>query len=134
MKNISSPGSWCAHTPNDLLTVLSKLSFAQSRKRAVADAMRELYANALQHGAKPVKITLSLSMTDISLTVEDAGGTLDPELISRAYEEKSLQVQFDNKGAGIGLARSIRSADSAEVDVSLNHKTQLTLRWSILGC
>jgi anti-sigma regulatory factor (Ser/Thr protein kinase) len=134
MTNTPKPGSWDAETPDALLELLSELAVPPSRKRAIADAMRELYANAIQHGAQPVKVTLSFSMTDISLTVEDAGGNLNPELVSRADQEAPLQVQFDKHGAGIGLARSIRSADSVEVDIIPDRKTQVTLSWSIIGC
>ena len=122
--------NWTADAPEELLHRLRDIQIPSSRKRAIGDAMRELHSNALRHGLPPVEIRLNVSITEIRLTVVDAGGTLENDHIMHATRDDALMVDLNGPSAGVGLARSIRSADAVTHAVVPKQQTTITLVWN----
>ncbi len=94
---------------------------ATIRPNAVERAVTNLLANALQHGAAPVRVEASLgSDKSLSIAITDAGLGLDPaatETLRRPFARGD--VARSHAGTGLGLAIADRVAQS--------HNGRLTL-------
>lgn len=95
--------------------------------------VHNLVANALQHGAPPVRVTLRAERDEVVLDVANgnAGAPIAPEAMPRLFEPFGRRDGERRSGLGLGLfiTRSIAEAHGGTVDVTSSPEvTRFTVR------
>ena len=80
----------------------------------LAQVIATLLDNALMHGAGTVTIRRSQSARSVVIEVEDEGGGVPAELVSRIFE-RSVSGRPEGTGLGLSLARTMAAADGGRV-------------------
>jgi len=80
----------------------------------LAQVIATLLDNALMHGAGTVTIRSSQSARSVVIEVEDEGGGVPAELVSRIFE-RSVSGRPEGTGLGLSLARTMAAADGGRV-------------------
>jgi len=80
----------------------------------LAQVIATLLDNALMHGAGTVTIRRSQSSRSVVIEVEDEGGGVPAELVSRIFE-RSVSGRPEGTGLGLSLARTMAAADGGRV-------------------
>jgi signal transduction histidine kinase len=80
----------------------------------LAQVIATLLDNALMHGAGAVTIRRSQSARSVVIEVEDEGGGVPAELVSRIFE-RSVSGRPEGTGLGLSLARTMAAADGGRV-------------------
>jgi signal transduction histidine kinase len=80
----------------------------------LAQVIATLLDNALMHGAGTVTIRRSQSARSVVIEVEDEGGGVPAELVSRIFE-RSVSGRPEGTGLGLSLARTMAAADGGRI-------------------
>ena len=80
----------------------------------LAQVIATLLDNALMHGAGTVTIRRSQSARSVVIEVEDEGGGVPAELVSRIFA-RSVSGRPEGTGLGLSLARTMAAADGGRV-------------------
>ena len=87
--------------------------------------LSNLVANALRHGAAPVRVTADLGTTgdELQLVVEDAGGGVPEDVRARVFDEfarSERSAGMPGSGLGLAIARSFAHAHGGELLLDQN--------------
>lgn len=99
-------------------------------------AAGNLLSNAIRHTPEHGRINISLESTgqEVCICVENTGGTIPPEHLSRLFDrfyrvDPSRQYSGEGSGLGLAITRSIAVAHHGEVSVSsVGGKTAFSIR------
>jgi signal transduction histidine kinase len=80
----------------------------------LAQVIATLLDNALMHGAGTVTIRRSQSARSVVIEVEDEGGGVPADLVSRIFE-RSVSGRPEGTGLGLSLARTMAAADGGRI-------------------
>jgi signal transduction histidine kinase len=97
-----------AHDDRELNLVASETVRAQFDPHRLAQALGNLVANALQHGAAhtPVEVSIAATDSEISVAVRNEGVPIPPELLPRLfdpYKRGAAPARYGQRPRGLGL-------------------------------
>lgn len=95
--------------------------------------LRNLVANALQHGAPPVTITATAKEREATVSVRDSGSGVPTELRDRVFDRFVRGDQARHgRSSGLGLAIAAENAKLLGADLGLEPDgVTFTLRWQL---
>ncbi|NVO25538.1 sensor histidine kinase [Donghicola mangrovi] len=95
--------------PDEVIVLADEIS--------LTEAAKNMFNNALRHGASPVTIGVTVEGTNAALWVEDAGNGPPPEILDRIGErfERSSASSGRSAGLGLSIVRAVASAFQGEV-------------------
>ena len=106
---------------------------AEVDARRVHTILRNLVANALQHGAPPVDVAVEGHEDLIVVTVTDSGAGIEESLIPTIFHrfaraDTSRNAQHTSTGLGLAIALENTRLHDASLTVSTAERTAFTLR------
>jgi two-component system sensor histidine kinase MtrB len=97
--------------------------------------VRNLVANAVQHGASPIEVVVDGSGADVSITVLDHGPGVPPDLAAVVFERfargdtaRSTEEGRGSTGLGLAIARENAALHGGSVSLDSGETIRFTLR------
>lgn len=111
--------------PADTVTVTADTGEAEIDPARVGVVVRNLVANALQHGQAPVGVRVGLDQDTVRIEVDDAGEGVPEELRGSLFDrfvrgDQSRHSDSDSPSTGLGLALARENARPHGGDVTLD--------------